>query len=100
MAIDAAVSFRIVTEHEIRSPILVNARRLLPLRSRPLDLEVVDRVLKTVASLTVPTFGRVVAALPLAGLADLATVWRLIARGELRVDITVPITHDTVIALP
>lgn len=56
-------SFRIATERDIRSSMLVNAKRLLPLRSLPVHRDTAIRVLTAVGSLPVPSFGCVVAAL-------------------------------------
>ena len=53
-------SFRIATEREIRGPLLDIAKRLLPLRCAPLDRKAAVRVLTATASLTMPTFGRIV----------------------------------------
>ncbi len=88
--------FRIATEHEIRGAILENAKRLLPLRRAPLDVEMTELALAASRSLDAPTFGTVLAALPASRRrAALATLWRLIARGALRVDYSAPITLDT-----
>ncbi len=92
--------FRTVTAHEIRCPTLVNAKRLLPLRRFPIKLEIAVRVLTVVGSLEEPTFGRVAAALNADPSVAVATIWRLISRGQLRVDVTAPITLDTMLELP
>jgi hypothetical protein len=92
--------FRIVTERDIRIPTLLHAKRLLPLRSLPVDRETAIRVLTAVGSLPIPTFGRVVASLKITRATAVATVWRLIARGELRVDFALPVTLDTRLAFP
>lgn len=88
--------FRVATEHDIRGLTLENAKRLLPLRRAPLDVEIAELVLAASRSLDTPTFGMVLAALP-ASRRDvtLAMLWRLIARGALRVDYSAPITFDT-----
>jgi hypothetical protein len=92
--------FRVVTEREIRGPALDNAKRLLPLRNAPLDLELATLVKARIEALAVPTLGGVLAL----GLADrahlLATLWRMIAREALRVDLSAPITADTRILKP
>jgi hypothetical protein len=54
--------FRAITEHEIRGPTLVNAKRLLPLRKLPIDREIAIRLLTAVGSQEMPTFGQIVAA--------------------------------------
>ncbi len=93
--------FRIATEHDIRGPCLENAKRLLPLRRVPLDLEMAQLALAMSRSLDAPTFGAVLTALPAARRrAALATLWRLIARDALRVDCSAPITFDTPILQP
>jgi hypothetical protein len=92
--------FRVVTEHEIRGPILANAKRLVPLRRLPVDREIAIRVLTAVGLLRKPTFRRVVAALTAHRSITVAAVWRLIARGQLRVDVAAPISLDTILALP
>ena len=92
--------FRIATEHDIRGPLLTNAKRLLPLRGLPIDCEAAIRVLTAVGSMPAPSFGGVVAALKTSRSTTLATVWRLIARGELRVDLAAPITLQTRLAFP
>ena len=99
-ASENCAAFRIVTEHDIRGPMLMNAKRLVPLRGLPVDRETAIRVLTAVGSLSAPSFGRVVAALKTSRSRTLATVWRLIARGELRVDLAVPITLHTRLAFP
>lgn len=87
--------FRVVTEREIRGPVLDNAKRLLPLRGVELDPELASRALSLIGSLVTPTFGVVLSALPMSRSVSLATLWRLIAHGRLRVDFSVPITLDT-----
>jgi len=88
--------FRIATEHDIRGTCLENAKRLLPLRRAPLDVELVELALAASQSLDTPTFGAVLATLPASRRhAALATLWRLIARGALCVDYTAPITLHT-----
>jgi hypothetical protein len=87
--------FRIATERSIRRSTLDNAKRLLPLRTAPLDLSVADLALSATRSAHGATFGSVLAALPVSHERGLATLWRLIARGTLRVDLAAPITFDT-----
>jgi len=88
-------TFRIATERQIRGPVLGNAKRLLPLRHAPLDVAVAQQALETSRQLDAPTFGAVLAALPVSRPVGLATIWKLIARGALRVDLSAPITLDT-----
>lgn len=91
--------FRIATERAIRGPRLDNARRLLPLRAASIDAALAERALTVVQSLPTPTFGRVVDTLGGDRAVALGTLWRLIARGELVVDLEAPIGLNTWIAL-
>jgi len=93
-------SFRIATERSIRSAVLENAKRLLPLRAAPFDRALADQLRATLACLCEPTFGSLAAAVPRERAAVLGALWRMIARGELRVDLTVPIGLRTPLALP
>lgn len=93
-------TFRIATERSIRRGALENAKRLLPLRNAPLDAEVAEQVLLLARSMAAPTFGGVLAALSQNRPAALASVWRLIARQALRVDLSIPITLATRISVP
>jgi len=93
-------SFRIATERSIRGATLENAKRLLPLRAAPLDRALADQLRNALACLSDPTFGSLAAAVPRERAAVLGTLWRMIARGELRVDLTVPIGLRTPLALP
>jgi len=93
-------TFRIATDRSIRTPYLENARRLLPLRAAPVDSAVTARLLAAFDSLSTPTFGALVAAVPGERAAILGTLWRMIARGELRTDLSVPIGLHTRLALP
>jgi hypothetical protein len=92
-------AFRVVTEQEIRGTTLDNAKRLLPLRSAPCDPEIVQRAMTVVRSLDEPTFGSVLAAFPANRSLALATLWRLIARGALRVELSAPINFDTSVSV-
>jgi TnsA endonuclease N terminal len=89
--------FCIVTEREIRGPLLNNAKRLLPLRAAPLDIRTTMLALTATHSLENATFGAIVAALPDRQRA-LTTLWRLIARGVLRVDLSKAIALETTIS--
>lgn len=77
-AIANGAVFRIVTERGIRGPRLGAAKRLLPLRTAPLDAALNE--------------------LPASRETVLAVVWRLIARGQLVVDLSAPIGRDTRVA--
>ena len=92
--------FHFATERRIRGPRLGNARRLLPLQRAPVDSQVAAWVLATVAESDAPTFGGVLAAVPAGRRAGLATIWILIARGALRVDLSSLITMDSRLSLP
>lgn len=93
-------SFRIATERSIRGPLLQNAKRLLPLRQASLDRTLADQLCRALASLSDPTFGALAAAVPKERATVLGALWRMIARGELRADLTVPIGLQTRLALP
>lgn len=88
-------SFRIATERSIRVPMLDNARRLLPLRCAPLDSTISEQALHTARSLRDPTFAQIVDTMPCDRATALGAVWRLIAQGGLRVDLTAPILADS-----
>lgn len=91
--------FRIATERGIRGPQLEAAKRLLPLRGARIDAALAEcAVLHALAHPT--TFGNLVDALPVPREAGLAVVWRLIARGALVVDLTLPITAATRVMAP
>ena len=90
-------TFRVVTEKEIRGPALKNAQRLLPLRNAPIDPQLAACAISAARRLAAPTVGRLVAQLPSDRPAALATLWRLIAQGALRVDLAAPITVDTLV---
>lgn len=92
-------TFRIATDRSIRGPVLNNAKRLLPLRRAPVDAGVAELVLDAARSTQAATFGGVLARLPLSREAGLAALWRLIARGALRVDLGAPITFDTRVSI-
>ena len=87
--------FRIATECSIRGPLLDNAKRLLPLRQAPVDAGVAELVVSATRSMATATFGGVLARVPVSREIGLAVLWRLIARGTLRVDLAVPITFNT-----
>jgi hypothetical protein len=89
------IRFRIATERGIRTPLLDNARRLLPLRTAALDSELADAALATVASLSTPTFSAVVEAMKAPREEALGVVWRLIAQRRLLADLSRPIVAST-----
>jgi TnsA endonuclease-like protein len=91
--------FRIATERGIRGPLLDNARRLLPLRKAPLDPATSERALGAARTLCEPTFGRIVDATSCDRAMALGVVWRLIARGALKVDLAAPIHPNSPVRL-
>jgi hypothetical protein len=93
-------TFRIATERVIRGPFLQNAKRLLSLRAAPLDRVLADQLRSAFDSLPDPTFGALVAAVRHDRAVVLGALWRMIARGELHADLTVPIGLQTRLALP
>lgn len=95
---EEGATFRVATEQEIRGPALENAKRLVPLRDAPCDPEMAEQAMSVARALATPTFGDVLTALPNRSLA-LATLWRLIARGTLRVELSAPINFDTPVTL-
>jgi hypothetical protein len=93
-------SFRIATEREIRGCALENAKRLFPLRTASFDPDIAQSVLSAVRRLPAPTFANVMSAVPADRPAVLATLWCLLARGALHVDLSLPITPGSTIKLP
>ena len=91
--------FRIATERSIRRPLLGNARRLLPLRTVPLDQSVAKQLRTACASLREPTFGLLLAAVSSDRAQVLAALWRMIARGQFCADLTKPIGLQTRLTL-
>ena len=92
--------FRIVTERRIRGPELANAKRLLPLRLGPMDDEACAVVLKAARTLAAPTLAELISTLPLDRTIALSTVWRVIARGLLRTDLSRVVQIDTRVWAP
>ena len=99
-AANRGVSFRVVTEKDIRRPALKNAQRLLPLRNAPVNLQVTHCALNTVRSQHSLTLRDLLKALPVDRRISLATIWALLARGTLRADFSAAITLDTPIIAP
>lgn len=95
-----SATLRIATECSIRGPFLENARRLLALRTVPLDRALADQLRSAFNSLADPTFGALVAAVRHDRAAVLGALWRMIARGELRADLAAPIGLQTRLVLP
>jgi hypothetical protein len=93
--------FRVATERSIRTPRLSNAQRLLPLRNVWLDPQAVLQVQAAwVPMAQAVTFAELLQRLPGERAAMLGLLWRMIARGALRVDLDVPITLNSCIELP
>lgn len=92
--------FRIATERGIRGALLGNAKRLLPLRTAPIDSATSLEVFRALRSLREATFGQLVDAVPGNRAVVLGVLWRLIARGTVRVDLSAPIRVETRVALP
>ena len=93
-------TFRLATERNIRGRQLEHAKRLLPLRAAPLDRTAAAAAVHIAQSLPEPTFGRIVEDLGGDRAEALATVWRLIARGGLRVDLSKAIGMDAPVLPP
>ena len=93
-------SFRIATDRTVRCPALDAAKRLLPLRGATLDPDLAETTLAMVQTLREPTFHELVDAVPAAREEALGVIWRMIARGMLRIDISAPIVPATRIGLP
>lgn len=96
---EAGGRFRIATERGIRGPRLENVRRLLPLKRGAVDSDAAERAVQAVRSGVAPTFGGIVAAIGCDRVFALGVVWRLIARGVLKVDLNTPIRLDTPVRL-
>lgn len=97
-AMSHGATFRIVTESAVRGPRLDAAKRLLPLRTAPVDAALAAAALDQAARLESPSLGTLVDGLPASREAVLAVVWRLIARGRLVVDLSAPIGRNTRVA--
>ena len=93
-------TFRVATEREIRGSALENAKRLLPLRTAAFDPDIARSMLSAVRRLVAPTFAELMTAVPADRPSVLATLWCLLARGTLHVDLSLPITPNSIIGLP
>jgi TnsA endonuclease N terminal len=93
-------SFRVATEREIRGYALENCKRLLPLRTAAFDPDIARSVVSAARRLAAPTFGAVLSAVPADRPSVLATLWCLLARGALYVDLSLPITPGSIIEVP
>ena len=88
------MAFRIATDRGIRGPMLETAKRLLPLRRGRVDPELAEQAMALVA-VRDRSFNELRYALPGDEARATGTIWRLIARGNLRADLTTTITGDT-----
>lgn len=88
-------TFRVATEHAVRIPELELAKRLLPLRTVPIDAALANEAVA--AATRRPSFGALVDMLPTSREAALGVVWRLIAQGRISVDASLPITPATTV---
>lgn len=93
-------TFRVTTEREIRGCALENAKRLLPLRTAAFDPAIAESVLSAVRRLVAPTFADVMTAATADRPSVLATLWCLLARRTLHVDLSLPITPSSIIKVP
>jgi TnsA endonuclease N terminal len=93
-------TFRVATDREIRGCALENAKRLLPLRTVAFDPDIAQSLLSAVRRLVAPTFAEVMIAVPADRRSVLTTLWCLLARGMLCVDLFLPITPSSIIGLP
>lgn len=94
-----SATFRVATECDIRGNMLENAKRLLPLRTAPLDADVVEAVIAVIRRQERPTFADVLAAVLAERSSVQAVLWGLLARGSLYADLSLPITPQTRVRL-
>jgi hypothetical protein len=93
-------SFRIATDRTVRCPALDAAKRLLPLRSATLNPDLAKTTLAMVRAWRYPPFQELANAMPAAQEEALGVIWRMIAQGMLRIDVSAPIVPATRIGLP
>ncbi len=91
--------FRVATERDIRGCVLENAKRLLPLRLAALDPVISKQVAASVRRLSQPTLEGIIADVQAERSLVLATIWRMLARRFLCVDLSRPITPSTRVRL-
>jgi hypothetical protein len=99
-AFNEGLSFRAVTDREIRTPLLENAKRLAPLRTAPMDALAAEELVGMARLRPNSTFGSLVSRFTGDRSAALATLWRLMARSQLRTDLTQSITYESAIWAP
>ena len=73
--------------------------KAIALRGSPVDVALAEQAI-AFARGHATSFGQLADVLPASREANLAVVWRLIARGALVVDLTIPITADTRVTAP
>lgn len=101
-ALANGMRFRIVTDRGIRCPRLDNAKRLLPRINDPIDGIIEGRFLRLLASGQPVAFSALVEQVVSpehAPAAVLATLWTLIARRHVAVDLDAPVTGTTLLTL-
>lgn len=102
-AADSGWVFDLATEREIRTPRLANATFLLPFRDRALDPVLRASLLEALAArqpLPIRELVDAVARSPSERVRVLPTLWSLIARFEVAVDLDRPVTMETLLHLP
>lgn len=86
--------FQIITEREVRTPYLVNARFLLPFRKQKTNWNYADRLMDTLYELRFASLEAVLAACAkdsAEGERLLPTLWEMIAKRRVGVDLTQPL---------
>ena len=91
--------FRIATDRSIRGVPLANIKRLLPLRTAYLDVATAAKIVALLATSSNATLASVIAALPGDRATTLGAIWRMIARGVLRTDLSAPLDMNASVAL-
>jgi TnsA endonuclease N terminal len=91
--------FKIITEREIRTPFLKNARQLLPFRSQEYDHGIAASLLLSVRERP-RAFGELLEGLSIQeSLASLRVIWCLLARGLLIADLELLIDESTMLSV-
>lgn len=91
-------TFKIWTEHEIRTPLLKNVAFLLPLRSQPMQRSDVELALDTIEGLPEPTISLLLQNLEARGVSPAkarSLLWATIAHQLVDVDFAKPMTGTT-----
>ena len=92
---ERGATFRIATEIDIRGPRLMNAKRLLPLRAAPVGYTDGDAGTDSKHMHCKDPPSALCSARCRYRALALATLWKLIARGALHADLSVPIKFDS-----